>query len=356
MIGKGVPQEELPGALFAFRPPTLWKAIAGLNNVVIYLGMYVHSGTKRPAVPAPMSIARYDAEAATNIISHLNSRADMGDSVPGVRTRYIRFEYTEQKSALNQVSLEEDKNRAQRTFTEMRSRRRQENAILLGSQRVNYVVECMVADLFGCDPFEPVKKEPKVPFYIRYRPYDQPVPSCFGGPENPGWLKGDTPCGTHYVDQAGKWQLIEWKPQEQDAGIVIIVRDDKSVNMAAFGFSGRATKAIGTKLIKDSDVFWSDNGLDEEPLEGTESGSAGEEKPSKGRKTKKGKKKKEDSNRVVTKKGEEVGVYVCRVTLGQTSDESDEWEERDQTEDEVEIIPLGESVLEPYLNRAAEKK
>ena len=166
-------------------------------------------------------------------------------------------------------------------------------------------------------------------------------------------MKGDTPCGTHYVDEAGKWQLIEWKQQEQDAGIVIIVRDDKSVNMAAFGFSGRATKAIGTKLIKESQVFWPDNSLDEEPLEGSDSGSAVEEKPSKGKKRNK---KEKNSNTMVTKKGEEVGVYVCRVTFEQTGDESKGWEERNHTEDKVEIIPLGESVLEPYLNRAAEKK
>ena len=44
LIGKGVPQEELPGALFAFRPPTLWKAIAGLN-------------TRRNLVPACVTVA-----------------------------------------------------------------------------------------------------------------------------------------------------------------------------------------------------------------------------------------------------------------------------------------------------------
>ena len=259
LIDKGVPRDDLPGALFAFRPPTLWRAVAGLNNVVIYLGMYVHSGRKTPAVPAPMSIARHDAEVTTNIMSLLNSRADMGDAVPTVRTRYVPFEYTARKPASIPDGFEKDKKRAREIFTQMCSRRPQENAILLGSQRVNYVVECLVADLFGCEPFEPVTKKPKVPFYLLYRDFDQPVPSCFGGPKNPAWLKGSTPHGTYYLDERGKWNLIEWKPQEQDAGIVIIVRDAKSIDLAAFGFSGRATKALGTKLIEESPVFWPNN-------------------------------------------------------------------------------------------------
>jgi len=50
LIHMGVPYEELPGALFAFRPPTLWKAVASLNNVVIYLGMYVHSSRSTPLI------------------------------------------------------------------------------------------------------------------------------------------------------------------------------------------------------------------------------------------------------------------------------------------------------------------
>jgi hypothetical protein len=231
----------------------------------------------------------------------------------------------------------------------MHSRRQQENNILLGSQRVNYVVECLVAELFGCDPFEPVGKKPKVPFYLLYRNFDQPVPSCFGGPEKPGWLKGETPFGTYYLDETGKWNLIEWKQQEQDAGIVIIVRDGKSVDMAAFGFSGRATKALGAKLIKKSPAFWSENGLNKEPLQGSEKASPEEEKPTKGEK------KKGHSNAVVTKKGQEIGVYVGRVTFSQKGEEPQAWEEVGYTEDKVEIIPLGKSVLEPYLNRGADR-
>lgn len=349
LIDMGVPSEELPGALFAFRPPTLWRAIAGRSKVVIYLGMYVHSSRHTPAVPAPMSIARHDAEVATNIINLLNSRADMGDSVPKVRTQYVPFQYTARKPSLTPERFENDKKGAQEIFAGMCSRKDEENAILLGSQRVNYVVECMVADLFGCDPFEPVRKIPKVPFYLLYRDFDQPVPSCFGGPENPGWLKGNAPCGTYYLDPAGKWNLIEWKQQEQDAGMVIVVRDGKTIDLAAFGFSGRATKAIGTKLIEESRAFWSKDVLNEVSLEGSENSSAADEKPKRGRK------KKEKSNTVLTKKGQEIGVYVGRVTFSQNGDPSQPWEEGNYTGDTVQIIPLGESVLEPYLNRGTDR-
>jgi hypothetical protein len=53
----------------------------------------------------------------------------------------------------------------------------------------------------------------------------------------------------------------------------------------------------------------------------------------------------------VTKKGQEVGVFVGRVTFNNNGDPAQAWEVGDHTEgDEVDIIPLGESVLGPYLS------
>lgn len=49
---------------------------------------------------------------------------------------------------------------------------------------------------------------------------------------------------------------MEWQRKKQDAGIVIIIREAENVEMAAFGFSGRATNAIGNVLLQDSEKFW----------------------------------------------------------------------------------------------------
>jgi hypothetical protein len=38
---------------------------------------------------------------------------------------------------------------------------------------------------------------------------------------------------------------------------VIVVRQEAAVELALFGFSGRATNAIGDELVADAEKFWS---------------------------------------------------------------------------------------------------
>lgn len=89
----------------------------------------------------------------------------------------------------------------------------------------------------------------KVPFYLCYRAFDRQVPSCFGGLENHVGKSGDIRHGTYFLDENFEWQLFEWKKKKQDAGIVNITREPDTVEMATFGFSGRATNAVGNALV-----------------------------------------------------------------------------------------------------------
>jgi transcriptional regulator with XRE-family HTH domain len=359
LIDNGVRAEKLPMALFGFRPPTLWRAVGGSETIALYLGMYVHTDTAFPALPAPMSVARYDAEVAAAIMNTFASRAEMGSVQTRVRLEFVPFHFSPSKPEINENILAADKTQTLRTFEKMRGEMTRENAILLGSQRVNYLLEFMVADLFGCEPFQSPRKKASVPFYLLYRKTDQPLPSCFGGRESQPWLKDGNRSGTYYLNDKEKWTLIEWKETKQDAGIVIIVRDGDSVQMAVFGFSGRATNALGRSLINESHKFWpaiEDVGPKEEKKEDNKKEGAKKGKGGKKTKAKEAKSKKGTGPFMRTKRGKEVAAYICRVTFieneaeSESGDESDSDETQSHKKDTVKVTALSKSVLEKYLD------
>ncbi|UCG13572.1 MAG: hypothetical protein JSU72_03585 [Deltaproteobacteria bacterium] len=332
-----VPAEKLPGALLKVRPADLWQAFGGSNRVAIYLGMYAHIGQKhneRKRV-VPMSVARHDAALASKINQLLCSEAEMGGARPGVTTQYVPFQFSLEMSDVGGRWFEEDKKRAKGIFKRIRKREHHESAIMLGSQRVNYVVECLVADLFGCEPFEPVEDGPKVPFYVCYREHDRPVPSCFGGRDNPPGVMGAIRPGTYYLDENKEWNVINWRQNAQDAGVVVIIRNAETVLMALFGCSGRATCAVGNELLYHAEEFWPNV-------------TGGKKKVKKGEKIRA--LKRSTSGSTLKKSSREIGVYICQVNFREPKDELLTWAIDDCEKDEVIVKPLAEKVLETHLN------
>ena len=343
LVEKGVPGDSLPGALFAFRPMEVWKAIGGSNRVAIYLGMYVRKNMRTPAVPANKVLSRDDAQVAARITTLLNLNGRMGNRFPVVTTQYVPFQYNPRSPDFSGEKFKEDKQRAVNLFRRMKENRMRENAILLGSQRVNYLVETLVADLFGCKPFEPIRKHTKVPFYLCYREFDLPVPSCFGGREPPPGFKGRAKCGTYYLDEHDQWQVLEWVQDKQDAGIVIVIREAGSVQMAAFGCSGRATSALGISLIDHPERFWPHE------QEGIKVAGKDEEKSAEeGDKSRK-KKKTGPSLAFAQHNGREIMVLVCSVTFCGENREPEVPEEWGSERDIVEVKGLSPKVLKRYL-------
>jgi transcriptional regulator with XRE-family HTH domain len=329
LVEHNVPAEKLPGALFGSRAPGLWSAFGLSENVGIYLGMYAHvshAQYKKGRRLVPTSIARHDAAVASKIIHLLSSKAEMGEARPVVKTWYVPFQFTLEPGEVGGPWHEGDKKTAKEIFREMQKREQHESAILLGSQRVNFVVECLVADLFGCEPFTLSEGRQKVPFYLYYRDKDRPVPSCFGGRRNPPGLTGSYSPGTYYLNSRDEWQAVEFKQNDQDAGIVIIIRNGDTVVMAAFGFSGRATCAVGDELIEYPEKFWP------EYVENKDT-------------------RKKDLTQMTTveTKGKEIGVYICHVTFFEYKDELSSLLIEDCDKVEVSVEPLGRSVLQRYV-------
>jgi hypothetical protein len=190
---------------------------------------------------------------------------------------------------------------------------------MIGSQRVNYLVEYLVADLFSCEPFIPPIKVPIVPFYLCYRRFDRPVQSCFGSQTNPPGKSGEINQGTYYLDENFEWQFLKWQRGKNDAGIVIIIHEAENIEMALFGFSGRATNAIGNALLKNSEKFWPD------------SESA--------------------SGNTISIGDKEIGIYICHVKFSEESQKESGMAYENLENDVVDVIPLHRKVLNKFLSK-----
>jgi hypothetical protein len=322
LIERGVPADTLPGALFGVRPSGLWQAMGQSKKILIFLGEYHLKGRTitTPQASPPVSISRHDSVVSSKIIHFLSTEAELRDTRPSVKMLYVPFYYTPVVFDVSGDGLTEDKDRASRIFENMRKDKGTgRSTILIGSQRVNYLVEYMVADLFNCEPFVPADKEPKVPFYLCYRKFDRLVPSCFGGQENPPGGTGENGNGTYYLDENFKWQFLEWQRKITDAGIVIIIREADTVEMAAFGFSGRSTNAICNALLQKYEYFWPENGTGE--------------------------------SCTVIARGKEIGIYICHVEFSEQNTKSEDWAYENFENDVVKVIPLNRKVLKKFLNK-----
>lgn len=302
---KGVPASELPDCLIAAAPPQLWAAISSATDVWIMLSEYQVYETRRAR--ADRWVSRHDDEVEADIIKRLSGGKQV--SGPQVHTEYVPFRIAINSPARTRSFLRSDAWNAQQTYQRMRSRPPRHAVIWVGSQRVNYGVECLIADLFGCKPFEAVFPS-RVPFYLMYRDFDRAVASCFGGAqEPPGYDCSGLP-GIYYRDKDRRWVLVPWVDRESDAGVVLTVRDpgDERLDVVMFGVSGRATVTLGKRLTDPELMASTDEFLSHE----------------------------------VTIGPRRVGAYICQINY----EPSAEGQDRDFRPGTVtKIIPIAKSIL-----------
>jgi len=305
-----VPADELPGALFGSGRAPLWNAITRQGGeVTIYLGEY------QPITEAEVVwrwISRRDSAVASLIVQQLSVGTEGGSPSPRLNFEYIPFRYSPADRAVDRRRLDTDIARAKERFDRMRHDSRPGTSVIIGSQRVNYLLEFFVADLFGCRPFAVPSGEPSVPFFSVYRESDQNTPSCFGGQRNPFRRKDSDVPGLHYLNERGNWVTCPWVRQEQDAAIVISLKEHrrKAMALAVFGFSGRATEAAGEQMMIREDLFWPPP---------------------------------------VRLKARDVGVFICRMTYApHDEDENSQGRVRISS---CDVIPLAARALERLLKR-----
>jgi hypothetical protein len=250
-----VPAELLPQVLFGYRPEKLWQAVSQTGQVTIYLGEYQQT---EPPLPTRLWVSRRDAAVASAIVEELYVHLTRLKRPPSIRHGYVPFRLSMHTPETRTRYFKEDTRRAKRIFRGMRSQTAQGASIFIGSQEVNYIVECWVASLFGCKPFEPSRNGPQVPFYVKSRHKKSGMKSCFGGVDDPPGCSKQPHPGIFYLDKSGKWAACRMIDGKQDAGLVIIVRHPgaNAIEVAMFGVSGRATAAMVKHVVRSADPFW----------------------------------------------------------------------------------------------------
>ena len=303
---KGVLDEPLPEALFGLKPEKLWGAAARGGIVNMYLGEFqeVHDGAT-----VWRWISRRDSVVATTIVEELYTDTGGDQRPPIIHTEYVPFRSLSRSSDERESFLEKDAEDARNLFQHLKLQVGRGTSVLIGSQKSNYLVECYVADLFGCEPFTPCPGGMGAPFYLKFRDYDTSLRSCFGGPDSPPGHPADAPPGVYYIDPDGHWATCPLIRPQNDAGMVIVVRSGSisEMEVGLFGFSGRATAAMATKVVRDTGPFWPP---------------------------------------YYKSRGREVGVYICKFDMpGQLPPGKAE----DYSHWKLTVIPLAETVLGRHL-------
>jgi hypothetical protein len=265
----------LPGSLFAARPAELLQAICEKRLVTFYLGATRGGRAQRFA---RAWVARDDAECAARLVQHLSvpQPLESASAPDGVGFNYVYLPCRSEDAD----SRKRDQDAAKRAFRAMRKTRKQETPVMVGSQRASYLLEMFAADIFRAEPWS---GEPgRVPLYLKYHDHED-LQSCFGGYDAPPWdPDGDRPGIYFKHHDEDTWNFFESIDRRQGVGVVIVRRDPGlgRIEVAVFGLSGIATAAMGKFLTEIPRSFWPTGGV---------------------------------------QAGLEIGVFVCRFTLGDMS-------------------------------------
>lgn len=307
LIDNGVPSKILPGILFGLSPSKLWEVLSKPGRLKLYVGEYQE--TKLPT-PAPTWISRRDSRVESLIISRLARHYTPDQGPPAPETKYVPFRFRHRSSAKKEKEFQEDIQNAKVVFDQMKKWAATASIILIGSQKVNYLLEFLVSDLFDCKPFTSQKKPGShIPFYLMYRDQDHAVVSCFGGMEAPYGYKGDALPGLYYRDEDDNWHLVPWEKQKQFSGVIITMFDigTQTPLLALWGFTGIGTEILGQKLAEEQLTAWPPN------------------------------------TRI---KGKEIGIFIYQITI---NGEYDFQHMENTVPCTIKTIPIHERVLKNYL-------
>ncbi|TQV87062.1 hypothetical protein [Aliikangiella coralliicola] len=250
----------LPGGLF--RAAGALDRILRSSALCLYLGEQVRlQATKNEESSKSRWISGADAEVATDLVHRI---ARDGNKLEFL-WKNVSFHITPDSEELTYEGnyLEEDQNRAIDFYTNMmctterrRANKKDKSAVfMIGSQRVNYMVEVVFAKLFKTKPFKETKRR-SVPIYMQYRKGAPGRPSCFGGDKPPTGWQGEGGSGIYYRTEDGSWAHIS--NRRNLGGIVLLIDDSDNAQfiVVLFGFSGKATRQIGQLFYEKPERFW----------------------------------------------------------------------------------------------------
>ena len=269
LIDKGkCTADQLPGALFAVEPEYFWELLAHRGRIELCLGV------RRPEqnwlegawVTASDSVL---LGVLLNGISTLGGTAEhlTGDAQGELRrisASAPRLEHFHQSLVWSpgQAKKDEVMARAREVKQHFNSVGADRALVCIGSIKSNPVVELVMAEAFGGEPFktEDDVSDPRqrsCPIFLRYREGDPHPESCCGGVQLAKSAAGEKP-GLYYENADGEWDCCAWDEGESDAAYVFYVHRESQgrLEMAVGGFSGRGTRLLARTLSAHPEWFW----------------------------------------------------------------------------------------------------
>ncbi len=265
-----VSADRLPGALFAVEAENFWELLARRSRLELCVG--VRESPEGAWVAASDSVLLGEL---LNGVSTLGGTSQMGmtneaepqekEEGPAPTTEETPRPNLLRQSLVwspGQHSQDEVRDRADEVYREFSDIVSDKALICLGSIKSNPVVELVLANAFGCDPFVSEDdvagpKKRSCPFFLRYREEDPHPASCSAGLKLGKNKPAEDP-GIYYEDEDGNWQHCTWQSPHQDAALVFYVHREAQgrLEMVLSGFSGRGTRLLARTLASRGDSFW----------------------------------------------------------------------------------------------------
>jgi DNA-binding Xre family transcriptional regulator len=246
-----IPPEELFGKLFGIAPAEFWTMFRSVTSS--FFQVQICQGVRNdPKIAEPRWINAYDAYLSATFIRHL--MASDSQRQPDVEQCLCRS-YVDERHA-KEISAE-----AKRLHKRFRDDSGSRALVCIGSVKSLPVSECVLAELFGTEPFIPRDKGRRlhnrsIPVFFRYRENDPTIPSALGGREF-RLPAADGRAGIAYEVDEKHWQFCPISETEDAALIFYVNRPpEETVELVLAGFSGRATGAIAMGLSDLVSQFW----------------------------------------------------------------------------------------------------
>jgi hypothetical protein len=256
--------DSLPGALFAVKPEHFWELLARRRKLEICMGVRRPDNEDAPETPWVV------ASDAVLLGEVLNGVTTLGGTDKLARSQQQSRELPTHPELLRQtlvwspgpnpsdVATKEAIDLARSVHRDFTSTAGDKALICLGSVKSNPVVEMILADTFGAEPFKSEDdiesaKERRVPFYLRYRERD-PHPPCTSAGLKLSNSDPSEEAGIYYEKADGTWAFAGG----QDTALVFYIYRESlgRLEMILSGFSGRATRLLARTLANRGEEFW----------------------------------------------------------------------------------------------------
>lgn len=271
--------EELPGRLFGVEPEHFWELLARRKRLVLCLG--VRRGDEESLDDA--WVVASDSVLLGELLSGVTTLGGTakhrrvpeakaeGEDGPAKGSVLVGQPLDPHPEHLHQTlvwspgqeNAEVCNAMARESYESFTGTAGDKALVCLGSIKSNPMVELVLANAFGCEPFasqdgvgSPAKRS--CPVFLRYRESDPQPASCSGGLKLAARGQATKEAGIWYEKASGDWDCAPWHATKSDAAFVFYIHRESQghMEMAVGGFSGRATRLLARMLARRGEEFW----------------------------------------------------------------------------------------------------